>query len=99
MLPSGALYFSFSSMKDDEGRKVILAKREKVVRILHELNTTVAIPICRHFGLRYNFFSEHHCQAKKAGVTVKEPLVLRKKKPDGELLEEIRHLVTIRLRI
>jgi hypothetical protein len=95
----GALYFSFSSMKDADGRKVILAKREKVVRILHELNTKVAIPICRHFGLRYNFFSEHHCQAKKAGVTVKEPLILKKQNAEGEVTEETRHLVTIRLRI
>ena len=28
----------------------------------HE-STQVALPICRQFGLRYNFFSEHHPQA------------------------------------
>jgi predicted metal-dependent hydrolase len=95
----GALYFSFSSMKDADGKKIVLQKREKVVRTLHELNTKVAIPLCRHFGIRFNFFSEHHCQAKKAGVTVKEPLVLKKQQEDGTVTEETRHLVTIRLRI
>jgi len=94
-----ALYSSFSSMKDAKGRKVALQNRNKVIRILHVLSTKVAIPVCRHFGLRYNFFSEHHCQAKKAGVTVKDPLVLRKENPDGTVTEEARSLVTIRLRI
>mmetsp|Transcript_125562 Transcript_125562/g.366790 ORF Transcript_125562/g.366790 Transcript_125562/m.366790 type:complete len:764 (+) Transcript_125562:77-2368(+) len=98
-LALGALYFSFSSMKDADGQKVPLKGRDKVVRTLHELNTKVALPVTRHFGLRYNFFSEHHCQAKKAGVTVKEPLVLRRTQPDGEVVEEKRNLVTIRLRI
>merc|ERR1719326_2388362 len=85
-------------MKDAEGRKIVLKNRDKVVTTLHELNTKVAIPVCRHFGLRFNFFSEHHCQAKKAGVTFKEPLILRKKTEDGEI-EEKRSLVTIRLRL
>lgn len=95
----GSLYFSFSSMKDADGKKIVLQKREKVVRILHELNTKVAIPLSRFYGIRYNFFSEHHCQAKKAGVTVKEPLILKKQLPDGTVTEETRHLVTIRIRI
>merc|ERR1719326_1433570 len=86
-------------MKDAEGRKIVLKNRDKVVRTLHELQTKVAIPICRHFGLRYNFFSEHHCQAKKAGVTVKEPLILRRRLPDGTETEENRSLVTIRIRV
>jgi hypothetical protein len=86
-------------MRRADGQKVALKHRDRVVRILHELNTKVAIPVCRHFGLRYNFFSEQHCQAKKAGITSKEPLVLRKTNPDGTVLEEKRHLVTIRLRI
>jgi hypothetical protein len=94
-----SLYLTFSSMKDADGRKVALKSREKVVRTLHELSTKVAIPLSRYFGLRYNFFSEHHCQAKKAGVTVKEPLVLRKQLPDGEMTEETRYFVTIRLRL
>ena len=29
------------------------------------LGVEVALPICRHFGLRYNFFSEHHPQARR----------------------------------
>jgi len=95
----GALYFSFSSMRGPDGQKVPLKNRDKVVKTLHELNSKVALPICRHFGLRYNFFSEHHCQAKKAGVTCKEPLILRKKNENGEEIEEKRHLVTIRLRL
>jgi len=98
-LALSSLYFSYSSMRDPDGQKVPLKHREKVVRILHELNTKVALPVCRHFGMRYNFFSEHHCQAKKAGVTVKEPLILRRTLPNGTVLEEMRHLVTIRLRI
>ena len=53
----------------------------------------------RKFGLRYSFFSEHHCQAKKAGVTVKQPLRLTSKNGEGEEIEELRHLVTIRLRL
>ncbi|CAE7232446.1 unnamed protein product [Symbiodinium sp. KB8] len=61
----GALYFSFSSMRSAEGQKVPLKNRDKVVRTLHELNSKVALPLCRHFGLRYNFFSEHHPQARK----------------------------------
>jgi len=95
----GALYFSFSSMRSAEGQKVPLKNRDKVVRTLHELNSKVALPICRHFGLRYNFFSEHHPQAKKAGVTCKEPLILRKEGPDGTEIQETRYLVTIRLRL
>lgn len=95
----GALYFTFSSMRTENGEKVALKNRDKIVNMLHELNSKVALPICRHFGLRYNFFSEHHCQAKKAGVTCKEPLILRKKGPDGEEIQETRHLVTIRLRL
>jgi len=94
-----ALYFSYSSMRDADGQKVPLKNRDRVMRMLHELNSKVAMPVCRHFGLRYNFFSEHHCQAKKAGVTVKEPLILRKTQDDGEVKEETRHLVTIRLRL
>jgi hypothetical protein len=93
------LYFSFSSMKGNDGKKIALLNRSKVVSTLHVLNTQVAIPICRHFGLRFNFFSEHHCQAKKAGVTFKEPLILRKKMDDGSEVEEKRSLVTIRLRL
>lgn len=95
----GALYFSFSSMLGIDGKKVALKNRDKVVRVLHELNTKVVMPICRQFGLRFNFFNEHHCQAKKAGVTVKEPLILRKKAADGTETEETRYLVTIRLRV
>ncbi|CAK8995704.1 unnamed protein product, partial [Durusdinium trenchii] len=78
---------------------VALKNRDKVVQTLHELNSKVALPICRHFGLRYNFFSEHHPQAKKAGVTCKEPLILRKQGPDGTEIQETRYLVTIRLRL
>jgi len=62
----GALYFSFSSMRNEMGQKILLRNRQKVVRILHELQSKVAIPLCRHFNIRYNFFSEHHCQAKKS---------------------------------
>eukprot|EP00435_Cladocopium_sp_Y103_P024669 s189_g6.t1 len=99
LLSLGSLYFSFSSMRTPEGKKVPLKNRDKVVRTLHELNTKVALPICRQFGLRYNFFSEHHPQAKKAGVTCKEPLILRKQGPDGTEVQETRYLVTIRLRL
>merc|ERR1740121_2998992 len=67
--------------------------------MLHDLSSKIAQPVCRFFGLRFNFFAEHHPQAKKAGVTVKEPLILRKKNADGEEIEEARHLVTIRLRL
>lgn len=95
----GALYFSFSSMLGIDGKKVALKNRDKVVSVLHELNTKVVMPICRQFGLRFNFFNEHHCQAKKAGVTVKEPLILRRKAADGTETEETRYLVTIRLRV
>ena len=99
LLSLGSLYFSFSSMRTPEGKKVPLKNRDKVVKTLHELNTKVALPICRQFGLRYNFFSEHHPQAKKAGVTCKEPLILRKQGPDGTEVQETRYLVTIRLRL
>ncbi|CAJ1395928.1 unnamed protein product [Effrenium voratum] len=99
LLSLGSLYFSFSSMRGPEGQKVSLQNRDKVVKTLHELNSKVAVPICRHFGLRFNFFSEHHPQAKKAGVTCKEPLILRKQGPDGTEVQETRYLVTIRLRL
>lgn len=94
-----SLYFSFSAMKNAEGQKVALKNRSKVVKMLHQLHVKVATPVCRHFGLRYSFFSEHHCQAKKAGVTVKEPLILRKKADDGSDIEETRWQTTIRLRL
>jgi len=94
-----SLYYSFSSMRGPDGEKIPLQNRDKVLQTLHELNSKIALPMCRRFGLRYNFFSEHHCQAKKAGVTIKDPLILRKKGPDGEEVQETRHLVTIRLRL
>jgi len=95
----GALYFSFGSMVGPDGKKVPLKRRNYIVKVLHELSSKVAQPICRFFGLRYNFFAEHHPQAKKAGVTTKNPLILKKKAADGQEYEEIRHLVTIRIRL
>jgi len=94
-----SLYFSYSTMKGPDGQKVPLKNRNVVIKTLHELNSKIATPICRFFGLRYNFFSEQHPQANKAGNTRKEPLILRKKNAEGEETEEIRHMTTIRLRL
>ena len=33
--------------------------------------------ITRKFGLRYHFFSEAHCSAKKAGITIKDPMIVK----------------------
>jgi len=95
----GALYFSYATMKMPDGQKVPLKNRNFVVKTLHDLNVKVAMPICRWFGLRYNFFAEQHPQANKAGNTRKDPLILRKKLPDGEEVQETRHMTTIRLRL
>eukprot|EP00929_Paragymnodinium_shiwhaense_P019857 TRINITY_DN13410_c0_g1_i1.p1 TRINITY_DN13410_c0_g1~~TRINITY_DN13410_c0_g1_i1.p1 ORF type:complete len:279 (-),score=68.07 TRINITY_DN13410_c0_g1_i1:135-971(-) len=92
-------YFTFGRMKDESGKEVPLEKRDEVARTLHSLHIEVVKPLCRHFGLCFDAFAEHHCQAKKAGVTVKEPMVSRKWGKKGQVIEVKRHLVTIRLRL
>ena len=44
--------------------------------ILEQLEREVLKPLCRKFELRQpQCFGEHHCAAKKAGVTIKDPLI------------------------
>ncbi|CEM38523.1 unnamed protein product [Vitrella brassicaformis CCMP3155] len=93
-----AHYFTFNHTILN-GERVWLCRRKEVTEILHELHTKVAAPICRHFKLRYSFLSEHDCQAKKAGVTIKDPLIVKREGSDGEVYTEIRWLATIRIRI
>ncbi|KAF4737260.1 hypothetical protein FOZ62_001913 [Perkinsus olseni] len=71
-------YFTFAFTKTADGRKVPLENRHRVVLKLHQLNTDVAMPIAKHFNLRYSHLSEQPPDAKKAGVTIRE--VSRKSK-------------------
>lgn len=94
------LYATCPSMTTSCGEKVALANRDRVSYMLHELVTEVAKPICQEFGLRCNFFAEHHCQAKKAGVTLRKPLASPNVKADGGAeVDEQRYQVTIKLRL
>jgi len=65
------------------------------------LDETVCKPLQKTFCMRCSFLAEHHCQAKKPGVTVRDPLLLRKKvgPGDGDVVEEMRFTSTIRLRL
>lgn len=91
-------HYTHRYMRDAQGKPVRLKNRDKVLHMLRELHNCVALPICQHFGLRYESLSEQHCQEKKAGVTVKTPLV-RKSSIDVEGTHEIQYLLEIRLRI
>lgn len=98
--PAGT-YATFAYLRY-KGKREPLPNRDKVATLLQELEHTVLIPICKRFGLRYHFFGEAHCQAKKAGMTIKEPLIMKKEVPgsEGETVTEIRgHQTTIRIRV
>merc|ERR1712118_261393 len=66
-----------------------------------DLDETVCKPLQKTFCMRCQFLAEHHCQAKKPGVTVRDPLLLRKKTGPGDddVVEELRYTSTIRLRV
>ena len=87
----------FSSTTDPlTGYSVALYNREVVLRILQELERSIAAPIARRFNLKYAFIGEHHPAASKAGVTYREriggiPLSLHGGSP--------RYLYIIRVRI
>jgi hypothetical protein len=82
-------------------RKVFFERRNEAQRFLQELDETVCKPLGKHFCLRCQFLAEHHCQSKKPGVTVRDPLLMRKKvgPGDGDVVEEVRYTSTIRLRL
>merc|ERR1719316_1761195 len=82
-------------------QKVFFENRNVVERGLQQLDEKLCQPLCRHFGLRCSFLAEHHCQAKKPGVTVRDPLLYRKQvgKNPEDVVEELRYLSTIRLRV
>lgn len=88
-------YKSCSSLTDEFGRRITLRNRHAILQILHELDVTVALPICQHFGLRLpQIFAEQPCWAKKAGVTQKRFYLIE----DGtDPHEEI--TIKIRLRV
>merc|ERR1712118_650709 len=66
-----------------------------------DLDETVCKPLQKTFCMRCSFLAEHHCQAKKPGVTVRDPLLLWKKvgPGEGDVVEEMRYTSTIRLRL
>jgi len=87
-------------MFTEEGQQIPLANRDQVAAMLHELHVQVALPLCIHFGLRYDFLFEQHCQEEKVGVTRRERHVVRTRSPRGSVVaEELRCSVAIRLRI
>lgn len=61
--------------------------RLQVASILQELDHFLLRPLSRKFGLRYHFFSEQHCCGKKAGITTKDPLIIRDPGGGGHPLE------------
>jgi hypothetical protein len=82
-------------------KKIFFENRNQVQRLLQDLDENVCQPIGKHFCTRCSFLAEHHCQAKKPGVTVRDPLLLRKKvgPGDADVEEELRYMSTIRLRV
>lgn len=87
-------------MYTEEGQEIPLANRNQVAAILHELHVQVAFPLCTHFGLRYDFLFEQHCQENKAGIARRESQVVRTRSPSGSVVtQEVRCSVAIRLRI
>lgn len=98
--PAGT-YATFAYLRIN-GKREPLPNRDHAAALLQELEHMVLIPICKHFGLRYHFFGEAHCQAKKAGMTIKDPLILKKEVPgsEGETVTELRgYQTTIRIRV
>eukprot|EP00929_Paragymnodinium_shiwhaense_P113755 TRINITY_DN8205_c0_g1_i1.p1 TRINITY_DN8205_c0_g1~~TRINITY_DN8205_c0_g1_i1.p1 ORF type:complete len:732 (-),score=106.94 TRINITY_DN8205_c0_g1_i1:325-2520(-) len=96
---NSASYFTHSAMYTVDGTEVPLRNRDKVLRMLHDLNTEVMTPLCRKFALKYDFLFEQHCQEKKAGVARREPRTVQRRRPDGSVRQETRYIVTIRLRL
>jgi len=87
-------------MYTEEGQEIPLANRDQIAAILHELHVQVALPLCMHFGLRYDFLFEQHCQEKKVGIARRESHVVRTRSPSGSVVtEEVRCSIAIRLRI
>lgn len=87
-------------MYTEEGEKIPLANRDQVAAILHELHVQVGLPLCTHFGLRYDFLFEQHCQEERAGVARRERHIVRTRSPGGSVVtEDVRCSVAIRLRI
>merc|ERR1711869_118948 len=99
-LPVSNAYLTFAYMRAGK-RKVYFENRNEVQRFLQELDETVCKPLSKTFCMRCSFLAEHHCQAKKPGVTVRDPLLMRKKvgPGDGDVVEELRYTSTIRLRL
>ncbi|KAF4681335.1 hypothetical protein FOZ60_012243 [Perkinsus olseni] len=80
-------YFTFAFTKTADGRKVPLENRHRVVLKLHQLNTDVAMPIAKHFNLRYSYLSEQPPDARKAGVTIREVSRKAKQQQQPEIEE------------
>jgi hypothetical protein len=64
----------YRSMKGSFGHDIPLQRCDQVLSILSRLER-IATQICRRFGLRLSFLGEYHPNARKAGVTNREPVI------------------------
>ncbi|KAF4704234.1 hypothetical protein FOZ63_025917 [Perkinsus olseni] len=92
-------YFTFAFTKTADGRKVPLENRHRVVLKLHQLNTDVAMPIAKHFNLRYSYLSEQPPDARKAGVTIREVSRKAKQQQQQPEIEERSKVWSARRRV
>ena len=84
---------TFSSMMDnDRGREVALERRDVVATVIRRLEHQIAVPVAKHFKLRYTLIGEHHPDGKKAGITTRDRVV-------GSTPTDPKYLYSIRVRI
>ncbi len=76
-------------------KSVSLKRKEHVYSILRELEKNIGLPVCRQFGLKYSFLGEHHPNACKAGVTIRERVVGNRL---ARIDEGYDHIIRVRIR-
>lgn len=62
-------------LDSQRGESVSLENRNEVASILNRLDREIAMPISRHFKLRYHLIGEHHPNARRAGITKREKVL------------------------
>ncbi|CAD7937020.1 unnamed protein product [Amoebophrya sp. A25] len=92
-------YHTFGYYRDLKTQERIdLPERSKVAAILGELDLFLLQPVTKKFNLRYHTFGEAHCCAKKAGMTTKDPMVVRNPE-NGKISKTVGYRTSILLRV
>lgn len=80
---------------ENKMRIVPLRRKEHVGAILRELERNIGLPVCRHFGLKYSLLGEHHPNACKAGLTIRERVPPQRL---ARIEEGYDHIIRVRIR-